>query len=345
MNPTHQTILDAVIRKAEQICPEALDLIAIYGSCATGDTYEKSDLDLMILINDPKGYGLCECFVLDDVRIGYDLYCTTWEMLEWDAQCGHAQLSKLLDSKIVYERDPASMKRLEDLRAKARTLLSSEQRIALAKGCLDNAKTAYADCFLSEKLSSVRLNAGMVIHNMLGAVMLHNGQYFHRGVKRTFEELARLNLPFPVEELILSVVRGNTTEEIRNALTALMRSVQQYLQRPSEKSLPTRENLTGTYEEMFSNWRNKVFEAADNGDLFSSFMNMGSCQLMISEITSTVEVPEMDLMGSFDPENLNANVEAFDDMLSQFADIYRKAGFAPKIYESVEAFRKAYIGE
>lgn len=345
MNQIHQTILDAVIRKAEQICPEAVDLIGVYGSCATGDTYEKSDLDLMILINDPKGYSLCDCFVLEDTQIGYDLYCTTWESLEYDATCCHAQLAKLLDSRIVYKKNEAVLRRLEDLRTKARSMLASQQRFERAKACFESGKNSYADCYLTENLSSVRLSAGLVIHNLLGAVMLQNGQYFHRGVKRTFEELAALKLPFDMEAMILAVVRETTVEGIRSALTQLMRRVQQYLERPREKAQPGRETLTGAYEEMFSNWRNKVHEAAQNGDLFSSYMNMASCQLMLREIAEGVAVPECDLLGSFDPDDLKVNGEVFDEMLRQYVNIYRDAGFAPKIYETVETFRKAYLNE
>ena len=345
MNATNQIILDAVTRKAEQICPDALDLIGIYGSCATGDTYEKSDLDLMILINDPKGYGLCECFVLEGPGIGYDLYCTTWESLENDACCGHAQLSKLLDAKVVYSRNESVLRRLEDLRAKATGILASDRRTELGMAAFESAKSSYADCFLAEDTGSVRLSAGMVINNLLGAVMLHNGRYFHRGVKRTFEELAVLKLPFDMEGLTLAVIRSKTVEEIRLALTALVCAVRDYLEAPCEKALPSRENLTGAYEEMFSNWRNKVWEAAENGDLFASFMNMGSCQLMLREIAAGVAVPDVDLMGGFDPVDLKANAEAFDSMLLQYAKIYRDSGFEPKIYESAEAFRKAYLDE
>ena len=43
-----------IIEKAEKICPDSLALIGIYGSVATGDDYEKSDLDLLILIQDMK---------------------------------------------------------------------------------------------------------------------------------------------------------------------------------------------------------------------------------------------------------------------------------------------------
>ncbi len=74
------------------MCPDSLALIGVYGSVATGDEYGKSDLDLMILINDENGQVLADGFIIDDVDIGYDLYCTSWDMLENDAQCGHAHV-------------------------------------------------------------------------------------------------------------------------------------------------------------------------------------------------------------------------------------------------------------
>ena len=94
MNTVNQKIIDAVITKAEKVCPDSLALIGIYGSTATGDYYEKSDLDLLILIQDEKGWQLGTGFILDDSKIGYDIYCTNWDGLKYDAECHHAQLSK-----------------------------------------------------------------------------------------------------------------------------------------------------------------------------------------------------------------------------------------------------------
>ena len=34
------------------VCPGALAMIGVYGSMLTGDVHEKSDLDLLIVIND-----------------------------------------------------------------------------------------------------------------------------------------------------------------------------------------------------------------------------------------------------------------------------------------------------
>lgn len=48
----NQKIIDAVIKKSEIVCPGSLALIGVYGSFMTGDMHEKSDLDLLAVIND-----------------------------------------------------------------------------------------------------------------------------------------------------------------------------------------------------------------------------------------------------------------------------------------------------
>ena len=285
MNEVNKKIIDAVIKKAEAVCPDSLALIGVYGSVATGDTYAKSDLDLMILINDKKGLQLAETFILNDIGIGYDIYCTGWEMLEEDAKCNHAHLSKLLDSSLVYIKDQSAVQRIEKLREKARNLLASDERYKKAQAAFDSAKKAYADCFLTDSVPQIRFGAGAVIYSLLDAVMLYHGRYFRRGVKRTFEELEPLHIPFNIRENIINIIKAETSVEIRSGLTDLMRNMQACLLFPHEKADPNHGNISGTYEEMFSNWRNKMEEAADREDLFSSFMNMVSFRFMIHEIT------------------------------------------------------------
>ena len=153
MNETHQKMINAIIKKAEKGSTDSLALIGVYGSEATGDTHEKSDLDLLILINDPRGYSLADAFILDDTDIGYDLYCTDWSMLERDAECMHAYLSKLLDSQLVYVKDQSEADRLEALRDRARSILNSDERQKKAALAFENAKKSYADCLLSDCLS------------------------------------------------------------------------------------------------------------------------------------------------------------------------------------------------
>lgn len=342
MNQVNQKIIDAIIAKAERVCPDSLLLIGLYGSAATGDVHPKSDLDLLILVGDDKGRRLADGFILEDAGIGYDIYCTGWEMLEGDARCGHAHLSRLLDCKIVYVKDPAALTRLKALQDKARALLASDQRKENARAAMAMAKAVYADAFLAESLSKVRTCAGAAIHYLLDAMMLHHGQYFRLGVKRTFEELSPLSLPFDLEAMVLSVIRGETAEDIRTGLTALMRCVRDHLNDPMPKEQPSEANLKGTYEEMFSNWRNKMGEAAQRGDLYSSFMNLVSFQFMLDEIAGGADIPDLDAMAKFDPLDLLKNAEAFDAILAQYREEYRKIGLEPKVLPNADAFLTQY---
>lgn len=343
MNEIDKKIIDAISKKAEMVCPDSLALIGLYGSVATGDTHEKSDLDLMILINDEQGWQLAETFILNDIGIGYDIYCTNWEMLEEDAKCNHAHLSKLLDSSLVYIKDQSAVQRLEGLKKKAADLLASDERYEKAQAAFDNAKKMYADCFLTDSASQIRTNAGAVIYSLLDAVMLYHGKYFRKGVKRTFEELESLNIPFDLEENVMDIIRAQTAVEIRNRLTDLMKSTQTFLLFPHEKAAPNQDNISGTYEEMFSNWRNKMQEAADREDLFSSFMNMVSFQFMIHEIAEDIAVDEFEIMSSFDPHHLEKNIEAFDNALGRYLEEYRKVGIQPKCFSDVNDFLVNYL--
>lgn len=342
MQPAHQTIIDAIIRKAEKVCPDSLALIGVYGSAATGDLHKKSDLDLLILINDDNGWQLGKGFILDDTGIGYDIYCTNWEGLEHEASCEHAHLTKLMDSAIVYVQDEKALQRLEMLRKQAADLLASDARYEKAQACMDNAKRAYADCFLARDLAEVRCGAGGVIYFVLDAVMLFHGCYYRRGVKRTFEELAVLNLPFDMVGMILQVIRAGDVGAIREAVTQLMRAVQEYMTIPGEKCPPDA-GLSGTYEEMFSNWRNKMTEAAGKNDVFSSFMNMLSFQMMLSGIASGVQMKKIEVMGQFDAENLKNNAELFDRALEAYLEVYRAAGIQPRHYANAEQFAADYL--
>ena len=342
MNEIDKKIIDAIIKKAEMVCPDSLALIGVYGSVATGDTHEKSDLDLMILINDEQGWKLAETFILSDIGIGYDIYCTNWEMLEEDAKCNHAHLSKLLDSLLVHIKDQSAVQRLEGLKKKAADLLASDERYKKAQAVFDNAKKMYADCFLTDSISKIRTYAGAVIYSLLDAVMLYHGKYFRKGVKRTFEELESLNIPFDLEESVMNIIRAETAAEIRNGLTDLMKSVQTFLLFPYEKAAPNKDNISGTYEEMFSNWRNKMQEAADREDLFSSFMNMVSFQFMIHEIAENVVVDELEIMKSFDSHHLEKNIEVFDNALGRYLEEYRKVGIQPKCFANVDDFLVNY---
>ncbi len=345
MNEMNEKMLDTIIKKAEALCPDSLALIGVYGSVITGDEYEKSDLDLMILINDENGQVLSDGFIIDDVGIGYDLYCTSWDMLEKDAQCDHAHLSKLFDSMIVYCRDKSALKRLDEIRRKAAELLASDRRYEKADQAYSNAKKMLAEVYLAQSLSKARSCAGVAIELIENAVMLHNGRYFRKGTKRALDELKQLGLPFNLETGILAVIQAETVEKIRAELTKIFVLTDGYLQVPKKKELPSAENLRGTYEEMYSNWKNKMAEAADRDDVYSSFMNLLSLQWMFYEIAECIAVDGFEIMDKFSPKSLEENVGVFDQALNKHLAEYGKVGIRPKHFESMTEFIESYNKE
>ncbi len=342
MNDINNTIIEAVIKKAEAVCPDSVALIGVYGSAATGNEHEKSDLDLMIIINDESGQALADGFILDDIDVGYDIYCTGWDMLERDAQCRHAHLSKLLDSKIVYFKDSDALKRLDDIRKKATELLSSDKRYALAANAYGEAKKMLADAYLSESLSKVRSSAGAAVELIENAVMLYNGRYFKKGTKRTFDELNQIKLPFDIKAAVIDIISADTIEKIKERLKLLFSVVGEYLQPPNKREPPCAENLKGTYEEMYSNWKNKMPEAADRKDMYSSFMNLLYFQSMLHELAQSIAVDDFEIMDKFEPDDLANNTDVFNMALSRFLAEYEKAGICSKRYASAQEFAEDY---
>ena len=338
----NEKIVDIIIKKADVLCPDSLVLIGVYGSVVTGDEYEKSDLDLMILINDENGQVLADGFIIDDVDIGYDLYCTSWDMLEEDAQCGHAHLSKLFDSKIVYCKDKSALERLDEIRSKAAELLASDRRYEKAEQVYSDAKKMFAEVCLAQSLSKARSCAGAAIEFIENAVMLYNGQYFRKGTKRALDELKQLRLPFDLEAGILAVIQAETVEKIRERLMEVFVLTDGYLQVPKKKELPSAENLRGTYEEMYSNWKNKMAEAAGRDDVYSSFMNLLSLQWMFYEIAESIAVDDFEIMDKFSPKNLEENEDVFDQALNKYLAEYEKVGICPRHFESMKEFVEDY---
>jgi len=343
MNAIHQKIVDAVLEKAKCECPEALDMIGIYGSVCTGDVHERSDLDLLILINDPKGYALSKAFILDDVGIGYDIYCTSWESLTEDANCGHAHISKLMDSEVLFVRDESVTERLESLKNQVREVLGSDKRFEGIAGIREELCKIYGHAFVAETIGQLRNWAAYMITRSLDAVMLWNGTYFKRGVKRTFEELDGLDIPDDFETNVMKIVQAKNFIELGIALGTLFKSVMRFTERRTRKDAPTKERLAGTYEEMFSNWRNKMPEAGERGDAFASFMNLASLQYMFEEIRAESAIPRFQVMEEFDAGDLAKNAKIFDDALEDYRQEYVKLGMEPVRYASVDEFVKAYL--
>jgi predicted nucleotidyltransferase len=264
----NKRIIEAVIRKAQKECPDSIALIGIGGSFYTGDIHENSDLDLCIIINDSAGWKVASCFILGDVA--HDIYCTPWEKLERMAEYNDPYITKLIDLDIVYCKDNTYLQRYMALREKAAALLStpfSAADLIQVKKHYDTAKLKYADIMMSDDIYACQFATARMLYFVEFVVYMVNKAYVRRGVRRIPEDISELMyLPVDFMEFYRGLVEADTADTMKASATALMRCVKDYLtgieERMREKSPITTANLIGTYEEIHSNWKNKMHLAA-----------------------------------------------------------------------------------
>ena len=348
----NRKIIDAVIRKEQAVCPGAVALIGIYGSFQTGDVHPLSDLDLLILINDDRGWQLGKAFIQEDLGVGHDIYCTSWESLRQDAEYEHPHISKLMDSQIVYCADEKYTEELETLREQVRRKLAEpfgEEDYRKAEKELKEARCCFADAMTAEELNDVRRNAGGAIYFAENALALLNKTYFRKGVSRRYEELEAMEKkPDNLCGMIESVLAATTVNGLKEQLTLLMKGLdscfrQVRRQLPRERKPAGADTLSGTYEEMFSNWHGKMVQAADKNDRHLAFMSLESLNEMLNDISGEVDVGTYDVLSIYDPGDLRKTAKGFDRILEQYLGEYEKAGLRPARYADVDSFISFYL--
>lgn len=347
----NKKIIEAIVAKADIVCPGALAMIGIYGSFITGDIHEKSDLDLLVLLNDDSGFRLSCTFIQDDLQVGHDLYCTTWESLQSDARYEHPNISKLMDSHIVYCADEKYKEDLEGLRNQVKRILSlplSQEDYLKAEKLLKEAEHYYTMAMISEGKTDVLAWAGYVVHYVENALAMLNKKYFHYGTKRIYEELEAMeNRPENIVELIEAVTSTTSPSLIKEYLKSLIKETIEFFEKVREsfqqsKRTVSESTIRGTYEEMFSNWRNKMYLAAETDNKHLAFMSMISLHAMLQDIKSEVDIAEYDVLSRYNPQNLYETAKAYDDILNQYLQEYIKCKIQVKHFADIDAFVRDY---
>ena len=348
----NRKIIGAVLEKEKRLCPGAVALIGIYGSFLTGDVHPLSDLDLLILINDDRGWQLGTSFIQEDAGVGHDIYCTDWESLRRDAAFEHPNISKLMDSRIVYCADEKYRAELESLRGLVRKKLAEpfgEADLLKAENQLKEALLCYARALAPEDPAKVRRQAGGVLYYAENAVAMLNKTWFRMGVRRRYRELEAMEKrPEALCELIDGVLTAKSAAALKDRLTLLVKELTACFDRERQALMPERKpadaaSLRGTYEEMFSNWHGKMRVAAETGDRHLAFMSLSSMDAMMADISGTADAGPYNPLSVYDPRDLKKTADGFDAVLSAYRREYGKAGLKTQTFPDIDAFIAAYL--
>ena len=345
----NKKIIEAVIEKVKKVCPDSIALIGIAGSFCSGDFYEKSDLDLCIVINDDDGWKIGSCFILDDVA--HDIYCTYWHQLEEMAQYNNPYVTKLLHLDIVYCADDKYLKKYMDLREKVTKILNEPfgiDDLKKVKNHYDSALKAYGKMMIEDEYTNCKYASADVIYYIEFIIYMVNKAYIKRGVKRIPEEIYELKkLPLYFNEYYYQSIKADTLESIKENVTMLIKCVTKYLNDVEKETVKKKnvngDRLKGMYEEIFSNWRNKMYYAAENNEPYLSFMSAASCQMVYDDLYEDCNVKRINLMKDFKINDLRKSAEAYDSAMEECKKLYEENGVKVVKYKNITEFTEDYL--
>lgn len=349
LDERNDRIIKAIIKKAENVCQGAIALIGIAGSFHSGDIYKQSDLDLCIVINDDRAWKVASCFILEDVA--FDIYCTPWSRLEEMSEYINPYVTKLLELDIVYCNDDVYMQKYMGLRSKVRSKLNQVYSVKdneKAEKYVDEARKVYADIMLSDKYEECRYATAWMLYFIEFAIYMYNKAYIKRGIKRIPEEISTMKyLPIGFTELYWNLIKAEDIEETKKISTRLMKAVKEFAKERKDEIVSKKEisqtDIKGTYEEIYSNWKNKMHHAADRGDTYLSLMTAASCQYFYDQMYSKYNIDRIDLMKNITTNNLTLSAEEFDNAMEQYKKIYYKLGTEVKCYKDLDEFERNYL--
>jgi len=346
----NEKLINMVIERAKRDFPEDIAIIGLTGSFSTGDFHEKSDLDLIIINNTDRGWGISTCFILEDV--GYDIYCTPWETrIEEQANLESPMISCLIDLKVLYCAKPEDMEKLFAYKQRALDTLAKplgKECMSRAKKYIDLAKQEYSNALLADDIGTVRYASSCILTHVLNALAHLNNTYFKRGVKRYLEEIATFTYaPDEAQILFMAVIEAKTIEEIRSTSFEMLQSIVRLYEKMYkdfvEQPTPTYDNLQGTFEELWCNYRNKVIASIEANDKSYAYHVAMGVQNYLDEMTKEIGMKKFDIMKYFDANNLEIFREKFMNIMDAYLEEYNKVGRKVERYESFEELYQSYM--
>ena len=184
-----------------------------------------------------------------------------------------------------------------------------------------------------------------------------NKSYVKRGTKRIPEEILNMKiLPNNFKELYLNAPFATNNNEIKKVSKILLERIEELLDKQNivceleKEEIPiehikekiSSEALTGTYEEIYSNYKNKMYHAANTNNVYLSFVTMSACQEFYDEMSADYEIPEIDLIGQYNPNDLIHNQQAFDKALLEWKSLYDIFNKSIIEFTSIEELNELY---
>lgn len=167
-------------------------------------------------------------------------------------------------------------------------------------------------------------------------------------IKRVPEEIATMNnLPKEFNELYIKLIKSENIEEMKELSTILMKSVKEFSKemkvRVTLKEEIKENDIRGSYEEVYSNWRNKMYHAVENNDTYLSLMTAASCQSFYDDMYNEYNIEKIDIMKRLSNNDLKEATSSFDEAMEEYKKNYDRINIKIVKYKNLDDFEEWYL--
>lgn len=304
----------------------------------------KGEIDYYVA-DTPRADGLSKSFIVDGVC--YDIYPRSWSGVEMMAELNDCHTACLADANILYVRSEEDRAHFERIRSKLFANLQNRSvSMQKASARLTMAEEIYKGMLFKERLFEVRSSAGYILDYLAQSVALANGRYFKRNELFQLEEMQTFtSMPDDFPRLYEEIIRSESVEQIKTLCYRLIRLINAFLDQKLPSAPPPRRvradyrGLADWYQEFGHMWR-KIYDDCRKNDERRAFIRGCALQHELDVISEEFGLREMDLLGSYDAENLSGMEKRAKEIEEYIVDSIVNNSVRIAIYPSVEAFLK-----
>lgn len=348
-------IIQTIINEIDEECPGSVDLIAIEGSFCSNDYYEKSNLDLLIIRNNDSAKVLEKSFVYDG--IGFNIRTQDWKTIESLSEYQSPFVTKLFSLIIVYFKNQEVINRIKRIQADLKKTMSNEEMVfERIRNRYSHVLGSFESLEKSDNLHDEYMWLYKIIKDIEYVIYFINKSYIKKSIRNIPNELLNMELlPSYFSEAYSDIVNCRNKEEIIQKASNLIGSVQMFLDAyviPSEdkivdkkmlkKEMISKDKLEGIYEGIFVNLKNNMSLASKKNDRYLSFMTIAKCQDIYDEMSVKYDIPHIDLISKYTPDDLNINSQLFDSAIEEMKKIYESFGVKLKVYNDLDELEGLY---
>lgn len=318
-------------------------LLGRKGACKVPEDGDEMAFDFYIPACD-HGYSLARTFIIEDM--GYDLFPMSWKRVEGLSTLNEGIAFCLADSEILYARNDADRERFELLRKTLFNNLKNKDFIymkSLEK--INSAMDIYKTMLFEKSLGDVRKAAGGIIEYLSQALAIINGTYLKRdyGYSQRVEQVKSLQrTPDGFLKNYEEILKAKEIETIFKKVHTLMEETREFF----EQFMPERnlkgynyDELAGWYEEARYTFRRIAYACKNN--MFVECFHLG-CYLQIEFdiLTEEAGLDKMDLLGSYDADDLSVFKKCVNDIEEYILGEIKKQGAVLRKYDNLDEFLK-----